>query len=105
MLVLQFFIAPCREAQAPAALWGKRAKKEARFLKAATFPVAEYVHYTTDITQATQLRRSFPPGGLTVGTLLLSRATVIAPPGTIQRKESFCIPIALRLLFPGHYFW
>lgn len=105
MLLLQFFIVPNSEAKAPAPFWGKGVKKEASFSRTVSLPVGEDVHQDTGISAATQLRRHLASGGIMVPPFFLSRTMPVGTSSTVQRKESFCIPIALRLLFPGHYFW
>lgn len=105
MLLLQFFIVPNSEAKVPAPFWGKEVKKEASFSRMVTLPVGEGVHQDTGISTATQVRRHLASGGLMVPPIFLSRTTPVGMSSTVQRKESFCFPIALRLLFPGHYFW
>jgi hypothetical protein len=104
MLILQCFMAPATEAKAPARFF-KGGKKEARFSRTATVPLAEDIHYGSDMDPASHQRRHGHTGSLTVASFIEYRTTVVTPPGAIQSKESFCIPIALRLLFPGHYFW
>jgi hypothetical protein len=105
MLLLQFFTTLRCEAKAPALSFCKGDRKEARFSKTTTQPVAEALHRDTNINTPSQLRRHGPTGSLALPTFLLYRASFVTLPGTIRLNDSFCIPIALRLLFPGHYFW
>jgi hypothetical protein len=104
MLFLQLFVAPGTEAKAPARFLGKEEKKEAHFSQT-TVPLAGDVYYGTDRHTANQWRRYGHTGSLTAVPFMGYRTTGVSLPGIVQGKESFCIPIALRLLFPGHYFW
>lgn len=105
IFILQFFTAPDSEAGAAARFWSKGVKGEASFSRTTTLPATEDVHQDNGISTATQGRRQLTAGGFMVAAFSFARAPLATLSSIILSKESFCIPIALRLLFPGHYFW
>lgn len=107
LLLFLFFVVPATGAGTPASCFLQKDKKEARFsaTRSAEEPTAEKIHPAQHINTATQLRRHLSMGGIEVSTFPMCRLRVIASLIIIPAKEAFCIPMALRLLFPRHYFW
>lgn len=105
LFILQCFVAPAREAKAPARFWSKGAKKGASFSRATTLPTTEDVRQDSGMGTTTQGRRQLTTGGFTTASFSFCRAPLPTPSSIVLSKEYFGIPIALRLLFPGHYFW
>ena len=107
LLLLQFFAARASEAGAPTRSKGMGKAGEARFYATVkgSNAAAWNLLPAPGIKTTTVLRVTAPAGSLPGEAFILKPQAQSGGPTPLLHREVHGIPISLRLLFPGHYFW